>query len=169
MTSVLNDRDLAARHAIIKFQMVGRHDCIERAGDGEQRGDWCERCKPLVRSLRAPISDTALVRLPKRGVCELSYIGDKVFRYGKPGSKSLRQSAANGLVAMEMRQELPDDRGEICIPRIENVFPTVGGTSMKIKRWIRSGFNSASAVATSPPIECPMTVARSTLRLSRIA
>jgi hypothetical protein len=86
MTSTLDDRDLAARHLLEKLQMLGRHDCVERAGDGEERGDGCERCKPLVRCLRAAISDTALVRLAKRGVCELSYIGDKVFRYSKPGA-----------------------------------------------------------------------------------
>jgi hypothetical protein len=49
------------------------------------------------------------------------------------------------------------------------VVPTVGGLSMRTIRSIRSDLISASAVATSPPMEWPMTVIRSTPSLSKIA
>ena len=41
------------------------------------------------------------------------------------------------------------------------VVPAVGGESIRIIAAIRAGFLSASAVATSPPMEWPITVTRS--------
>jgi hypothetical protein len=50
MASTIDDGDLASWHALIEFQMLGRHDCVEGAGDGEERRHQFQRGKLSLSS-----------------------------------------------------------------------------------------------------------------------
>jgi hypothetical protein len=48
MTCALYNPDFTSGHALIELQVLGGHDGVERAREGEQWRQWCEGCKALI-------------------------------------------------------------------------------------------------------------------------